>query len=234
MYSIIFKFLFLFCCTVAAYAALNFVTSRSSRLKLFYQKKRETITSLINRLWRTRRTSRADAKLPDALALMRSALKAGLSMPQAIDMAGKELGGVLGEEMSRASSQIKLGNTVDEALSSLEARVPSEDIALFVRSIEVLRRTGGNLVESFDTLIETIDERKRVADKVRSLTAQGVTQAITLLALPWFMALALHLLAPDFIEPLFSTSTGKKLLLFALFLELLGALWLKKIVRIRV
>ncbi len=234
MYAVILKLFFLLCCISTTRAAFRYIHSRRSYLKRLYQRTRETLIGTFIRLSRTRRTSKADAQLLDALTLLRSALKAGLAMPQAIDMVASELKGPLGDELRRAVAQMKLGSTVDEALSVLEARLPSEDIALFVKSVEVLRRTGGNLVECFDTLIITIDERKRVADKIRSLTAQGVAQAVTLLALPWFMALALHLLAPDFIEPLFTTDIGKKLLLFGIFLEFLGALWLRRIVRIRV
>jgi tight adherence protein B len=219
---------------ISAYAALKFTLSRRARIKQSCDRMRQAVAGAVSRLIRGRRTARADAQLPDALALMRSALKAGLAMPQAIDMVASELKGPLGEEMQRVASRLKLGSTIDEALSILESRLQSEDIVLFVKAVEVLRLSGGNMVECFDKLIATIDERKRVADKVRSLTAQGIVQAVTLLALPWFMALALYLLAPDFIDPLFITSTGKKLLIFALFLETLGALWLRKIVRVRV
>lgn len=234
MYAVILKFLFILCCVITAYAALHSIRDRTSCLKKIRHRLRELLAGAFIRLSCARRTAKADAQLPDVLALMRSALKAGLAMPQAVDIVAAELRGPLGHELMRAAAQMKLGSTVDDALLTLEQRLPSEDIALFVRSVEVLRRTGGNLVECFDTLITTIDERKRVTDKVRSLTAQGVTQAVTLLALPWFMAIALHLLAPDFIEPLFTTDIGKKLLLFGIFLEFLGALWLRKIVRIRV
>lgn len=183
----------------------------------------------------TRRRSRqAEAQLPDALVMMKGSIGAGFTIVQAIETAASELGGQLGEEFNNMIVRMKLGASVDEALGALLANVPCEDIELFVTAVTILRRTGGNMGECFGKLIETIERRRRVASRVRSLTAQGIAQALILLALPWFMMFALHVLAPDFIAPLFDTGLGNAALALVVILEVLGALWLRKIVVIRV
>ena len=183
---------------------------------------------------RRRRIDRATAQLPDALVIMKGALQAGLSIRQAMEMAAAEIGDPLGTELAKAVNCMKLGGTVDEALGILHGNVPSEDVELFVRAVEILRRSGGNMGECFGKLIATIERRCDVQKRVRSLTAQGIMQAVTLLALPWFMAAVLSIVAPDFISPLLDTRLGNFIIAMAILLELAGALWLRKIVVIRV
>jgi tight adherence protein B len=184
-------------------------------------------------LWK-RRMRQADSQLADAMSFLGNALKAGIGLSQAIEMAGAELPVPLGEEFARAAAEQRLGRTVEEALALFEARLPTEEVGLFVQSVEVLRRTGGNLVETFTQLAQTLEERRRVAEKIRALTAQGIAQAIVLLLLPWGLAGALHLVAPEFIAPLFTTRLGLVLLGVTVALEAAGALWLRKIVVLRV
>jgi tight adherence protein B len=188
----------------------------------------------VRRFLKARRARRAEAQLPDALVMMKGSISAGFTIVQAIETSASELDAPLGEELGGVVARMKLGASVDEALGTLLANVPCEDVELFVTSVKILRRTGGNMGECFGKLIEMIERRKRVASRVRSLTAQGIAQALILLALPWFMLLALNLLAPAFIVPLFETGLGNAALAFVVLLEALGALWLRKIVVIRV
>ncbi len=181
-----------------------------------------------------RRTRKAKAQLADALVMMKGSISAGFTIVQAIETAASEIEAPLGEELEGVVARMKLGTSVDEALGELLSNIPCEDVELFVTSVTVLRRTGGNMGECFGKLIETIERRGRVESKVRSLTAQGIAQALVLLALPWFMLIALQFLAPDFIAPLFETGPGNAALVLVVFLEALGALWLRKIVVIRV
>jgi len=188
----------------------------------------------IFRIAHRRRMKGADEQLPDALSLMGNALRAGLALPQAMEMAAIELRPPFGDEMKRALAQVKQGRTIEESLALLEKRLPTDDVGLFVQSVEVLRRAGGNLIETFAALSTAIEERRRVAERIRALTAQGIMQAAILLALPWSLAAALQLLAPEFIAPLFHTRLGWALLAATAMLEAIGALWLRKVVVIRV
>lgn len=186
------------------------------------------------RYLRKRRLARIDDQLPDALALLGNALRAGLSLSQAIEMASLDLADPIRYEFARAVSNLKLGQTMEEALSSFGERLPTDDIALFVQSVEVLRRTGGNLVETFNAIARAIEGRRKVSGRIRVLTMQGFIQGIILLAMPWGMALMLHLVAPDYTEPLLSTRIGNAFIALGIALEAIGALWLKRIVVIRV
>lgn len=186
------------------------------------------------RFLRRRRLARAGAQLPDALMFMGNALRAGLAFPQVLEMASIEVPPPLGEELSRAVAQLKLGCTVEGALALLAARVPTEDVQLAVQSIEVLRRSGGNVGETFRTLAQTVEARHGVEDRIRVLTAQGILQGVVLLALPWILGGALVLLSPEYMAPLFSTRAGWLCIGAGVVLECIGGLWLRRIVIVRV
>lgn len=192
------------------------------------------VAARIRCVLRSRRSIQADRQLSDALALMCNALKAGLALPQTVELAAELLPPPLSEEFGRVLRQLRMGRDFDSAFATLAESVPTEDMELLVQSVDVLRRTGGNLIETFSSLAATIAQRRRVADKVSALTSQGVAQAVTLLMLPWLLGAALCVLAPGFIEPLYSTRLGTCLLAMALLMEAAGAVWLRKIVVIKI
>lgn len=178
--------------------------------------------------------SKIKMQFPNMLSLLSNALKAGLSLQQAIEMASIEIDDPLGSEMKQVVAQLKLGMTVEDALSMFSRQVPLDDVALMVHSVETLRKTGGNLVETFNALGVTIEGRRRVEDRVRVLTSQGVYQGIVLLAMPWALGFLIGVLAPNYLEPLFTTRIGFMFICAGVFLEVAGALWLKAIVKIKV
>ena len=214
---------------LAAAAAVRLAWKRGALAGLI-----RPILDRVNSIAERRRAKRADAQLPEALALLANALKAGLALPQAIELAASEVAAPLGREFALVVAEQRLGRDLDEALGLMRERLQTEDVALFVQSVEVLRRTGGNLIRTFSALSRTIEQRRRIAERVRSLTSQGVAQGVTLLALPWVLVAALSVLAPEFMDPMFQTRLGIMLLMIAVILECLGALWLRSIVVIKV
>lgn len=177
---------------------------------------------------------RIDDQLPEALSLFANALRAGIALPHIIEAASTELEDPIRGEFEIASRLIKGGGTVEDALEDILKRVPTGDVELFVRSIGILRRTGGNLIETMDILSRTIRERRRVVDKIRTQTAQGRYQCIVLLMLPWALAAALYATAPDYIGPLVDTRIGMAFICVGIALEIIGAFWMRRIVDIRV
>lgn len=187
---------------------------------------------LIHRISRARRIAKIGEGLPDALDMIGSALKAGLSFPAAVEVASMEMRGPIGEEFSGVSARLKLGQTVEESLGELARRVPTEDVALFVQSVEILRKTGGNLIETFSLLVEAISARQKVESRIKVLTSQGVYQGIVLISMPWLLGVTMHVMAPDYLEPLFKEPLGWLFIMLGVLLEIVGAVWLKKIVTV--
>ncbi len=196
---------------------------------LFSRLPRQVVRSLHRRY-----LERFDDQLADALTMAASALRSGLSLPQALDLVTREMPAPIGQEFALALKEQRVGKTLEEALDAMADRLPSLDLALVVNAVLVLRETGGNLSETFDTIVHTISERDKVRGKIKTLTAQGVAQGIILTGMPFVLAWLLHLLKADYMRPLFTTLAGWVLLFFMGLMLLVGGLMIRKIVSIDV
>ena len=151
-----------------------------------------------------------------------------------MDMVKEELYDPMSQEFALVLSQQRLGVPLEDALLSLEKRIDTEDVQIMVTSINILRQSGGNLTETFDTIAHTIRERKKVQGRIRSMTAQGVSQGFIIVCMPFVLAGVLYMMDPELIRRLWTTWIGLVMILFMLLLQTLGALMIRKIVRIEV
>jgi tight adherence protein B len=99
-----------------------------------------------------------------------------------------------------------------------------------ITAVTIQRQVGGSLAGLFDMVAETVRQRQQFARKIRSLTAMGRASAYVLFGLPFFVALAITALNANYMDPLYHTSTGHKLIFFGLGMMAFGSLILKKIV----
>jgi tight adherence protein B len=127
-----------------------------------------------------------------------------------------------------------VGVAFEEALLNLEKRIGSEDVQILVTSINILRQSGGNLSETFQTLSYTIRERKKVKGRIKTLTAQGVSQAVIICVMPFALALVLWTFDHELVARMWSTWLGWVFIGVMLFLQTVGALIMRRIVMIRV
>ena len=186
-------------------------------------------------VWRRhQRLDRIDDQLVDALRLMSNGLKAGLSLQQALELAVRETKPPIADELARVVKEIHLGRLMDDALRRFAERVPLEDVRIVVDSILTLRETGGNLSETFDVVANTIIERKKVSGKIKSMTAQGMTQGFIMCMMPPGMLLLFTFIDPTYTAPLFNTLLGWLVLAVVAGLDALGFFLMMKIVQVDV
>jgi tight adherence protein B len=102
-----------------------------------------------------------------------------------------------------------------------------------ITAVTIQRQVGGSLAGLFDMIADTVRDRQQFARKIRSLTAMGRAAAYVLVALPFFIAFALTLMNPSYMDPLFHTHTGHMLIFTGLGMMAFGSLILKKIVSFR-
>lgn len=188
---------------------------------------------VVETLWERRIQSFED-QLLDALAFMSNGLKSGLSLLQAMDMVREELPNPISEEFALALNEQRLGVPLEEALLALERRIGTEDIQIIVTSINILRQSGGNLSETFDTVADTIRERKKVTGRIKSLTAQGVAQGVIIVLMPFVLGFILWIMDPVLISRLWTTWLGWVLILVMLTLQTMGGWMIKRIVKVQV
>jgi len=175
-----------------------------------------------------------EQQLPDALDLISRALKAGHALPSGLQMTGEEMADPIGGEFRIVHDEINYGVAVPTALMNLATRVPSTDMRYFVIAVLIQRETGGNLTELLRNISTLIRERLKLLGKVRVLSAEGRMSAWILGALPFVVGGVINVINPKFMSVLWTDPMGLKMIYGALVMMTLGALWMRKIIRIRV
>lgn len=181
-----------------------------------------------------RRTQQFVLQMLDALSLMSNGLKSGLSIVQSLALVTQEMPNPIQQEFNLVLSENKLGVSLEEAFSNLAKRIPVDDVEMFVTSINILKETGGNLAETFDTIVVTIRERIKVENKITAMTAQGFYQGVMIMAIPPGMAFLFNQSDPELMKPLFTTPIGWLIILVIILLEIVGFFVIMRIVKIDV
>jgi tight adherence protein B len=183
---------------------------------------------------RAKRMLKIVEQLPDALDLIARALKAGHAFPSGLQMVGEETQDPIAGEFRIVHDEINFGVAVPTALANLANRVPIPDVRHFVIAVLIQRETGGNLTELLANIAKLIRERLKLLMKVRVLSAEGRLSALILCALPPAVASMMYLINPKFMSVLWTDPMGIKMLYAEVVMMALGALWMRKIIRIRV
>jgi len=183
---------------------------------------------------RNKRLKTLEAQLPDAVDMIARALRAGHSFASALGMVGQEIKAPMGPEFHTTFEEINYGVSLDEALTNLAKRVPVNDLRYFVIAVLIQRESGGNLAEILDTIGTLVRERLKLYDKIRVLSAEGRLSAWILGLLPFCTAGMILIVNPDFMKVLWTDPIGFKMIGAALFNMVLGVIWMRKIIRIRV
>ena len=193
-----------------------------------------TLPARYVRILRERRRVKFNEQLVDALGTMSNALRAGFSINQAFESVANTGDKPIAQEFNVLLQQMRVGLPFDAALASLDKRVGSDDLTLVCTSIDIARRTGGNLTDIFDKISETIRGRMRIERRVRTLTAQGRLQGIIVSLMPFVLGLAMTVMKPDVMRPFLTSLKGGICIGIAAALVLVGWLFIRKIIRIDV
>ena len=175
-----------------------------------------------------------DQQLPDALDLMARALQAGHALSGALLIAAKESKQPIASELQAVFDEVNFGISVQVALPHLAERIASDNVRYFVVAALIQSETGGNLAEILKSTAFLIRERQKISGMVRVLSAEGRLSALILSALPFAIAGLLSWVNPGFMAKLWTDPLGLKLLYGSLFLALVGIVWMRRLVSVRV
>jgi tight adherence protein B len=169
-------------------------------------------------------------QLPDLLITLAASLKAGHSFKQGLQSVVDEGREPASKELKRVLTEARLGRPMDEALQEMAARVQSKNFDFVITAVTIQRQVGGSLAGLIDMVADTVRQRQQFARKIKGLTAMGRASAYVLLGLPFFIAFVITIMNPRYMDPLYSTSTGHKLIATGLASMCFGAVILRKIV----
>jgi len=181
-----------------------------------------------------RRDLKFGLQLVDALSSMGNALKAGLSLPQSLEIIHQEMDNPIRQEFRLLTQELRFGVRMEDAFNRLQSRMPNPDLALVSTAITISQEVGGNLSEVFDNISKTIRERSRLESRIKALTAQGKLQGIILCLLPVVLGAFLSVFYPEMMRPLFETAAGWGIIVVSVLLLLIGGYFISRIIAIEV
>jgi tight adherence protein B len=146
---------------------------------------------------------------PDALDLVRRAVKAGLPVNEALAVASREIADPVGRELRRALDEVQLGVQMNDALQQMADRVRVADFRFLVVALALQQKTGGSLAETLANLSNVIRARKALRQKARSLSAEAKASASILAILPFLVGGAMYVLNRDLMQSLLIDPRGR-------------------------
>ena len=183
---------------------------------------------------KARRNNKFRSQLVDALFVLSSSLKAGLSLIQALEVVHEEMGPPISQEFGLMIKAHRLGRTFEEVLQHLNERMPFEEVNLMTTTLLVGRETGGGVTSIISQLITTIREKRKLTEKTSTLTLQGRLQAYIMSALPVAFVAVIKTFNPHYFDPLLGTELGKSLILLAVVLWVIGMVVLLRLCKVEI
>jgi tight adherence protein B len=176
-----------------------------------------------------KRRGEFENQLIDALMIMSSSFRGGLSLVQAIEAVVEEMGQPIRQEFGFVLGENKMGVSLEESLARLYKRMPSASLQQMISAILLSRETGGNLPAVFTRIVSTLRERKKIEENLKVLTLQGRLQAIVMSGLPVVFFFMVNTTNKDYFRVMTSSDTGRMLLMVCVVLWLIGTFFIIKI-----
>ena len=151
-------------------------------------------------------------QFPDALAMIVRAVRVGIPVTEALWAVSRDAEQPTAALFGKLYDQVGIGTALEDALRDLALRTHVPEYRFFATALSLQSQTGGGLTETLENLADVI--RKRVALKSRgfALAAEARTSAGVLAVLPVFSGLALLVLDPAYLMPLFREKQGQAVL----------------------
>ena len=179
-----------------------------------------------------RRLKQFEQQLPDALLMITGALRAGASLPVALESVTIESRPPISQEFELLLRELRVGLDFGVALRNLEHRVPLQNLTMVTASMALSREVGANLAETLDSVGKTIRAKLQMEGRIKRLTAQGKMQGLVMTGLPVFLILVLRVMEPEAMAPLFNTWYGYATLAVIAVANLIGYFFIRKITAI--
>jgi tight adherence protein B len=189
---------------------------------------------MVVRWRRTKRLYVFEELLPEAIDLLGRAIRAGHPLTAGMKMVADETGEPISSEFRRTHEENRFGLPFEDALLAMADRVNIVDVRILTTAILIQREVGGNLAEILDNLANVIRVRFTIRRQLRVYTAQGRFSGYVLALLPIAVGGAIYNLNPSYMRLLFTDPFGKRMLLTAVIFQIVGFLWIRKIVDIEI
>ena len=183
---------------------------------------------------RSQRLMKFEEQLPEALDVMVRALKAGHPFSGTLQLVAEEMDNPIAHEFGITFADINYGLDVKQAFMNLLERVPNITLMTMVTAVVVQRETGGNLAETLAKISGIVRGRFRLSRRVRTLSAEGRMSAWILAMIPFILFIVIMVTTPSYLPALLQEPAGIKIISVSFFLQVVGILWIRRIINIEV
>jgi tight adherence protein B len=182
------------------------------------------IPSFLVKQARARHRKKFHDQLIDGLLLLSSSLKAGLSMAQAFTVIAEEMPTPISQEFGLILKETRMGVNIDEALMHMKQRVPGDDVSLFITAVLVARETGGDITHVFGRLVETLRDRKKLKERIATLTFMARMQGFVMAMLPFAFGFLVYQMNKDYFRFFVFEPLGRMMLAAIILMQVIGTL----------
>ncbi|RST71541.1 hypothetical protein D4T97_018515 [Siminovitchia acidinfaciens] len=176
---------------------------------------------------------RFNEQLGEVCRMLGNAARSGMTISQGVDLVAREIPEPAGTEFKRISHELKLGVSMESALKSTQKKNKSRDFQLFIATLLIQKKTGGNLALTLETMANTLEERKVLNQVIKTMTSEQKYISYIVPILPVFLLLVMNNIIEGFIDPLW-TAPGLVILTLFLLGIALSFFLIRKITNIRV
>lgn len=186
------------------------------------------LPNLILKMHSGQRRSKFDGQILNAIMILSSSLKGGLSLLQALEVVAEEMPAPMSQEIGLVVRENKMGVPLEDALKHLNNRMKLPELTLLINSILVAKGTGGDLTKVFSRLSTTIRDNRKLRDSIKTLTMQGRMQGFVMSALPFLFVWWVFTFNRGHFDIMLSSDTGRMLVFVAIFLQVVGMILIRK------
>jgi tight adherence protein B len=192
------------------------------------------IPNFILKMRYNNRIQKFNSQLLDAINMLSSCLKGGLSLLQGFEVLVEEMSEPMSQELGLVVRENKMGIPLEESLVRLNKRMNLEELSLVINALLVSRETGGELTKVFSRLSVTIRDNRKLKDSIKTLTLQGRMQGAIMSFLPilfvgWVLSVNKH-----HFDIMMNSDIGRMLLIAAVILQIVGMILIKKFSTIKI
>jgi tight adherence protein B len=173
-------------------------------------------------------------QLADSLLILANSLRAGFSLLQAMEMVSQEMPNPISGEFKLTLREMTYGTSTEIALVHLGERVGSDDLDLLVTAVLIQRQVGGNLAEVLMNIHTTIQDRLRIQQEIKTLTAQGRMSGYIIGGLPFGIAAVLSFLNPGYLKLFITEPIGWIMIGVGVFSQIVGFIIIRNIINVEV
>ena len=180
-----------------------------------------------------RRQAKFVDEFANAIDVIVRGVKSGLPLIECLSIIARESPQPIAEEFTEVVEQQRVGVPLGEAFERMMARMPLPEVRFFAIVIGIQQQAGGNLSEALGNLSGVLRDRKRLAAKVRALSAEAKASAAVLGSLPFIVMILVYITTPSYISILWTTNFGQFLLAAAGMWMTCGILVMRKMINFK-